>query len=485
MQLELSNIVNISVSQSPTGIGEYNTSNLAIFSDEAYDPNTFGDDGYKIYVEPSEVATDFGSDSDTYKMALAVFSQQPNILAGDGYLVIIPLVVEDQLVDFDANPASGTFELNFGGNASDPINFDDTAAEVQANLRANVPGLEKCVVTGTITTAGLHVFFNGVVGDAALMTVTNNTLATGGSSPVTVDVSQVTAGETMAAAITRTKDLIQYFGILLSNILAEAPMLAAAAVVETLNKIAGWGSYDSADVEVAGRLDKLRSGNLHKNRGLYYGGSEASGMTNAEKLTELLIENASYFSRGLSVNFAGSNTTITMHLKDLTGVQPDATMTQTLLNKCQAAGVDVYPSFQGIPKVFCSGANNFWDQVYNLGWFVGALQVAGFNYLAQASTKVPQTENGMDGLKGAYRDVCEQARTNQYCAPGRWNSATTFGNQSDFTENITQRGYYIYSVPIAQQSQAAREDREAPIVQIALKEAGAIHSSTVIVNVNA
>lgn len=484
MQLELSNIVNISVAETPTGIGEYNTSNVAIFSDEAYDPITFGDDGYKIYVEPGEVGTDFGTDSDTYKMALAIFSQTPNILAGDGYLAIIPLIVEKQLVDFDAAPASGSFELNFGGNASDPIAWDDTAAEVQANLRANVPGLEKCVVTGTIDTTGLTVEFNGYVGDGALMTVTNNTLATGGSSPVTATVSQVTAGETVAAAITRTKDLVQYFGILVSNILAESPMLAAAAVVQTLNKIAGWGSYDSADVEPGGRLDKLRTGTLRKNRGLYYGGSEG-GLTDAEKLTELLIMTASYFGRGLSVNFAGSNTTITMHLKDLVGVQPDSTMTQTLLNKVQAAGVDVYPSFQGVPKVFCSGANKFWDQVYNLGWFVGALQVAGFNYLAQSSTKIPQTENGMDGLKGAYRDVCEQARTNQYCAPGKWNSATTFGNQSDFLENIQQRGYYIYSVPIAQQSQAAREEREAPLCQIALKEAGAIHSSTVIVNVNA
>jgi len=484
MQLELSNIVTISVSQTPQGIGQYNTSNVAIFSDEAYDAGTFGNDGYKIYLEPSEVGVDFGTDSDTYKMALAIFSQQPNILAGDGYLVVIPLIVEVQLVDFDANPASGDFELNFGGNASDPIAWDDTAAEVQANLRANVPGLEKCTVTGTISTTGLTVTFNGVVGDQSLLTVTNNTLATGASAPVAVDVTQTTGGETVAAAISRTKDLVQYFGILVSNILAEAPMLAAAAVVETLNKIAGWGSYDSADVEVAGRLDLLRSGNFHKNRGLYYGGSE-SGLTDAEKLTELLIENASYFGRAFSTNFDGSNTTQTMHLKDLTGVQPDSTMTQTLLNKCVAAGVDVYASFQGVAKVYCSGANEFFDQVYNLGWFVGALQVAGFNYLAQASTKIPQTENGMDGLKGAYRDVCEQARTNLYAAPGRWNSATMFGNQSDFLENIEQRGYYIYSVPIAQQSQAAREDREAPLVQIALKEAGAIHSSTVIVNINA
>jgi len=91
----------------------------------------------------------------------------------------------------------------------------------------------------------------------------------------------------------------------------------------------------------------------------------------------------------------------------------------------------------------------------------------------------------MDGLKGAYRNVCQQAVANAYSAPGEWNSSTTFGNQADFLANIQQVGYYIYSVPISQQSQADREDRKAPIISIALKEAGAIHSSTVLVFINA
>ncbi len=174
-----------------------------------------------------------------------------------------------------------------------------------------------------------------------------------------------------------------------------------------------------------------------------------------------------------------------MHLKDLSGILPDPTITQTLLEKAKTAGADTYISLQGVPKVFCVGANSFYDQVYNLGWFVGALEVAGFNYLAQSSTKVPQTENGMDGLKAAYRAICAQAITNAYGAPGTWNSPTTFGNQKDLYANIQQLGYYIYSQPIALQLQVDRAARQAPLVQIALKEAGAIQSSSVIIYVNA
>lgn len=476
MQLEISNVIDISVSEEQTGLGEYNTSNLALFTDEI-PADSFGDDGFAIYLSPTQVGIDFGTSSKTYAMANAVFSQQPNILAGGGSLVVILLTVATQHIAFSGTAASGVFKLNYGGNATANINWDDTATEIQTALRL-LDGLEAVNVTGSIATS-LNVEFDSVYGPQSLLTVTANTLATSGVSPVTLTVTTTTAGEGLAAAITRTEGLVQYFGIMvdatLSTIL-QAPMLAAAAVVQALNKIAFFVSSQSADIEVGGALDLLRTGSFTKSRGLYYGSSAAS---------DCIVMMASYAGRALSTNFDGSNTTQTMNLKDLTGVQPDPTMTQTLKTKAKAAGADIYPSIQGVAKVLCSGANSFFDQVYNLGWFVGALQIAGFNYLAESSTKIPQTENGIDGLKGAYRNVCEQGVTNQYGAPGEWNSSTTFGVQSDLIANVAQRGYYIYSVPISQQSQADREARQAPLIQIAFKEAGAVQQSSVIVNINA
>ena len=375
MDLQLSNVINISVAETPLGIGEYNTSNVALFTDDT--PGmSFPADGFAIYKSPAEVGTDFGTGSITYKQALAIFSQKPNILANNGYLVVIP------------------FELS----------------------------------------------------------------------------------ETLAEAIARTEGLVQYFGVMTNSIQSQVDELAAAAVIQTLNKLAFFVSRTEADIDPGGKLDLLTTGGFTQSRGLYYG---------ADNDLDALIMMASYVGRGLSTNFTGSNTTQTMHLKDLAGVQPDPTMTQTILNKALAAGADTYVSLQGVAKVFCSGANKFFDQSYNLQWFVGALQVAGFNFLAQTSTKIPQTESGMDGLKGAYRSVCEQGITNQYGAPGTWNSPVTFGNQNDLFQNIEQRGYYIYSTPISQQSQADREARKAPLVQIAFKEAGAIQESDVIVNINA
>lgn len=373
-ELSISNVVTVSVADTPTGLSEFNTSNLALFTDETPDP--VFDDGYKIYLEPLEVGEDFGTDSLTYEMALAVFSQQPNILAGGGYLVVLTLE----------------------------------------------------------------------------------------------------ASETLAAAITRTATDVQYFGLMANTIQSESDMLAAAAVVQALNKVAFFVQRNPATIADGGALDLLTTGSFSKSRGLYYG---------ADNDDDAIVMQAAYAGRALSVDFNGSNTVITMNLKDLATIQPDPSLTQTQYNLAEDAGADVYPSIQGVAKVISNGANSYFDQVYNLGWLVGALQVAGFNYLAQAATKVPQTETGMDGLKGAYRGVCKQAVTNGYCAPGTWNSPITFGVQADFLANIEQFGYYIYATPIAQQAQAAREGRQAPLVQIAIKEAGAIHKSSVVIYVNA
>lgn len=375
MELAIENIINISVAAAQPGAGKYNTSNVGLFSTDT-PGGGFGILGYKIYLSPKEVGDDFGTGSTTYKMALAIFSQQPNILAGGGYLVIMP------------------FELS----------------------------------------------------------------------------------ETLDQAIARTEDLVQYFAIMSTQIESEVDTLAAAAVIQTLNKIGMFVQRDPAEVQPGGILDQLTTGGFTQSRGLFYG---------SDNDLAALVMMASYTGRGFSVDFSGSNTTITMHLKNLIGVQPDPSMTQTILNACKLSGVDVYASFQGVAKVFCSGANSFFDQIYNLRWFVGELQIAGFNYLGETPTKIPQTENGMDGLKGAYGAVCEQGITNQYGAPGRWTSPVTFGNQADLIANVAQRGYYIFSIPISEQSQVDRETRDAPLVQIAFKEAGAVHKSNVIVYVNA
>lgn len=483
-QLAISNIIEISVSQSNLGVNAYNTSNLGLFTDET-PADTFGTAGFKAYVDPVSVATDFGTSSKTSQMATAVFAQQPNILAGNGQLIVILLHTATETLALSGVPASGAFTIEYNGNTTTSLPYTSTADQIQSALQL-LPGLTGVTVTGSLASELVTVSMGGVYGAApSMFTIPTNTLMTSAPAAITITVATPTAGETIGAAITRTSTLVQYFGMIVDETITQignTDVLAAAAIVQAMNKIAFWVSYTESDIQPSGTISEFATGSLSQSRGLYYGDNTVvSGYVG---LNALLMMSA-YASRGLSVNFSGSNTTTTMNLKTLATIQPDPTMSQTIFNEANTSGADIYPSIQGDSAIISNGANSFFDQVYNQRWFVGALQVAGYNYLAQTSTKVPQTEQGMDGLKGAYAGVCLQGITNGYLAPGTWTSPTTFGNQALLLANISQQGFYIYSQPIAQQLQTARAARQAPLVQIAVKEAGAIQTSSVIVYVNA
>lgn len=481
-EISISNVINVSVSQPGIGVGRYNTSNIALFSHEPHE--NFGGDKFKIYKEPLEVAKDFGSSSLTYKQAVSIFSQQPNILANRGYLVIVPLlqdlpsVTAVQKITFSEIPDAGSFKLKYGDLETAAIADDDVAADVQTKLRA-LEGLGDVTVSGDFE-VGFTVTFVGVAGPVANLVVTENSLDDEGGFNVEVFVETITPGqnpgeETLAAAIARATPLVQFFGILSTQIQSEENTLAAGTLVQSLLKIIFFPSSDPASVDPEGRLDKIRLASLTQSRGLLYEDGKDS---------EALIESAAYASRLLSTVFTGSNTTSTMNLKTLRGVLPDLSLTQTLIEKAKLAGADVYPSIQGVPAVLSFGANEFVDNVYNLLAFVGDIQISEFNVLKQTATKIPQTEGGMDQLKGAARRVCDQYVRNGFVSPGEWNSPNTFGNQEEFFLNIQQFGYYIYSEPIALQLPAEREERIAPLIQIAIKLAGAVHSANIIINVN-
>lgn len=293
-----------------------------------------------------------------------------------------------------------------------------------------------------------------------------------------VAIPLVAGTETVMAAITRTLNLVYYFGILVDSELLMGVLTPLATYVQTLDKMLFYASSLAADFAgggLLGMLDLMREARLTLTRALYY---RTAGSPN-----DTQVFAAAYASRALSTNFAGSRTVQTMHLKQLAGIAPDQTVDQTALVAAQAAGVDTYVSIAGIPGVFSSGLNGFFDEVYNEKWLKFAMQTAGFNYLATTNSKIPQTEIGMEGLKNVYRKVCEQGISNGYIGPGSWNSPNLFGDPASLVRCIADLGYYVYSLPITAQLQADRTARKAPLIQIAIKSAGAIHSSNVIVNV--
>jgi Protein of unknown function (DUF3383) len=475
-QLSIANVINVSVAEAQQGLGAYSPNNLAIFTNDV-PGSTFGTEGFSIYLDPLSVATDFGTASLTYGMAASAFAQQPNMLNGQGYLAVIPFVPGEVAGSTSGVPATGSVAVVLGGSTV-YLNATDTTLEIQAKLQT-LPTWGQVQVTGSLTSSPVDILTYGVYGSPTAPTVGANTLETSGSGSVTVTFAVTGTGETLSAAIVRSSSLVQYFGILptqLAETIGSAGVLAAAMTVQDLTKIMFLVTQTQAYATPGGLFDLVRQASDDQTRCLMYlSGTAATALEWA----------SGYAGLGLSTNFQGSNTTQTMHLKGIVGTVADSAMTQTFLNQAVAAGVDTYPSIQGIPKTFTSGENGgFYDEVYNLLAFIGDLEVAGFNFLAELQTKVSQTEAGMTAFKGAYRQVCVQYVNNGYIAPGSWTSGTTFGNLQAFLQNTSNIGFYIFSPPVSQQSPAARAARQAPLVQIAIKEAGAVQSSDVIVYVN-
>jgi hypothetical protein len=291
------------------------------------------------------------------------------------------------------------------------------------------------------------------------------------------------AWETVREAIIRMKDVVFFYGILMDEELGTSDaseFSALATYCESIGKTLFYASSAITDLLPGSVLDLVRQAIQNHTRCFYYGNAILNGA--AVQQTQRFA--AAYAGRALSVDFTGSKTATTMHLKQLANITPDTTLNQTYLTQAQTAGVDVYINESGYSCLFTSGANVFFDEVYNKDWLKFALQTNGFNYLAGSNTKIPQTEEGMAGLKDAYRKAAVLAVKNGVAAPGSWTASDTFGDPVSLRKNITDIGYYIYSSPVADQSAADRADRKAPLIQIALKLAGAIHSSSVLVVVN-
>ncbi len=192
---------------------------------------------------------------------------------------------------------------------------------------------------------------------------------------------------------------------------------------------------------------------------------------------------ASLFGRLLTTDFNANNTTITLMYKQEPGIVPE-TLTSSQADTLQSKRCNVFVTYNNDTAIIQYGVTPsgiYIDSVYNSIWFQNRVQTDVYNLLYQSLTKIPQTDAGNALIAATIEAACAAAVNNGYLAPGVWNSGG-FGalKQGD----TLAKGYYVYAPPIALQSQADREARKSVSFQVAAKEAGAIHSVDILVNVN-
>lgn len=374
--IPLSYVVNATAVTAQQGLLPLQLGTVLILADDAPVSALTGD--YVLSRTASAIGSAFGTTSTTYKMAKAIFAQNPNILNADGYVIVAPY-----------------------------LNSSETTAEAIARL----------------------------------------------------------AAEVYTEGILTTRDL------------TDAEAIAASTAVEAMpNNILFITSNDPDALESGGLFYTLKD-NKQTRKLLYLTGTD----TTTQKANGKLFA-AAFASRGLSVNYNGSNSTITMTYKDLAGVPVDTNISETILAKCETIGADVYCSIEGLAKVisFKQGGQYF-DEITNQIWLRTAIQTTVANVLFTTRNKIPQTTQGVNTLVNAIYTVLNQGVVNGMIGAGKWNSADTFGVYEDFMRGIRTFGYYVYFTPIAEQSQADREARKCPVISIAVKLSGAIEHANVVI----
>lgn len=170
-----------------------------------------------------------------------------------------------QVLTLSGIAASGTFVVNYNGNASAAINWNDTISQIQTKVQA-VTGLAGTLVTGSI--AGQSLTFT-LLGPSALslLTVTNNSLQTSGAVAITFAYNEGYAN-TLSPSSKKNQ-----FAVSSANIVI-TPMILSPAVVQVTHSttqqftpLGGYGPY------VYSMQSNPSGGSVNATTGLYTAGA--------------------------------------------------------------------------------------------------------------------------------------------------------------------------------------------------------------------
>lgn len=192
---------------------------------------------------------------------------------------------------------------------------------------------------------------------------------------------------------------------------------------------------------------------------------------------------SSVFGRAFSVDFSAQNSTIDLMYKQMPGLTPE-NMTDSVAAILKSKNCNVYASYDNGTQLFQYGvcsSGEYIDTIQGVDWFQNAVQTECFNVLYTSANKVPQTDAGINQLTNACTAACQDAINNGLAAPGTWNGPSFGAIQ---TGQFLKNGYYVFAPSVSVQSQADRDARKSPPIQIALKLAGAVNTVDVLVTVN-
>lgn len=446
----------------------------------------------KTYSDLTSVANDFGTNSAMYEYAKILFAQTKNPTNSGGYLVATYWRASDESVAATAGiltgaqvsestvvgtlqtVSDGSFDVDVDGVTQNVTGVDfrtiDSLADIVALLDTNITGAtvteddQKIIVTSSTT---------GILSEASL-------LAEGASGTFVGEILNLAAGTGAVAVqgVAATVLTAESKEDAVTEALKEEPFKGAVFIdnptdIET-TALSTWGKAN--DVIFYDVFDSAN--NLEKDVANIVWQIKLSGGENyrmAYRKDGNRKVAVAIMARLHTVNFNNQNSAITLNLKELSGITPES-YDQDVVDKAKTVGLDLYTTFGDLPKLLVSGANGFADNVYNFIAVKKFIQIDLFNLLGTTGTKLAQIDQDVSKIIDTAEKTLGLFKRAKVIGAGTWNSPDTFGNVEVFHRNIETVGFYVYAQPLSEQSQGDREARKSPALQIAFKNAGAIHS---------
>lgn len=478
--LPVSRVVNVAVEMSPTAAALRNFGSCLILGDSDIIDT---DERIRLYSSISDIATDFGISSREYLAAQAFFSQSPQPTqvyigrwaksATAGRLRGRTLSSAEQDISLFTAITTGTLSLTIDG-ASKSMASIDLSAETNLNGVASQISSALGVSGSCAWTGERFVITSATTGTSSTVATTDTgTLSSlmgfAGSATFVAGV----AAESLASAITALLDYNTWYMVCVAPDASDDSIVEAAGLIEAASpsRMIGFTTQNSTEIDsTASSTLGSRLKGLGYNRTILVYSSDSP------------VAAASVFGRMATINFEGSNTTLTLKFKQLPGVTAE-NLRSSQAEALKSHNVNAFCAYQNDTSILQEGITSggwFIDETHGLDWLQNRVETDLWNLL-YTSKKVGQDESGATAIVSCVNKSLEQGVTNGLIAPGVWNGDAFGALESGDTLST---GYYVYIQPFDEQSQSDREARKAPPIQIAVKLKGAVHFINVTITVN-
>lgn len=293
----------------------------------------------------------------------------------------------------------------------------------------------------------------------------------------TLETGEAGEVETLLEAVNALMDYNAWYGLHLAVPEADYPddatiiTVSAAIEASTVSRIFGITTDEATILDAAITSDlasKLKAAKYSRTFIQYSTSSRYAALSS--------------FARAFTVDFTGSNTTITLKFKQEPGITYE-TLGTSQANNLEAKNCNVYVYYENDTAILEQGVmsnGDFFDERHGLDWLQNAVQTADFNTLYTSTTKIPQTDAGTTTRIANIELVLDKAVQNGLFAPGKW----TGGPMGQLnTGDMLTKGYYTWAENVDDQLQVDREARKGVPIQVAGKLAGAVHYGSVAITV--